>query len=198
MDTQEKGQQNPKQDRPTEGRLRSTELEFTRANNRKRHEHVPSRRREKDDTDGQINENSEAGGQQFETLAENYGEQLEAASNDRIKETGERIQTEETIQSPTTPAQPPTSKCRTCQDKNSERQAKIELLKQQLLGKLGLSSVPKVKGPLPPLPFDFYLGDDFTVSDERDAEDEEESRPVTRQIFVYGEDSKLYPVHVTQ
>lgn len=197
IDTQEKGQQNSKQDRPTEGRLRSSEIENTRVNNRKRHDHVSSRRRQKDDTDGQISENAEAGGQQFKTLAESSGEQLEATSNDRVKENEEGIQTEETIQSPTAPVQPPPTKCQTCRDKNSERQAKIELLKQHLLGKLGLSSVPKVKGPLPPLPFDFYLGDDFTVSDERDAEDEEESRPVTRQIFVYGEDSKLYLVHVT-
>ena len=78
--------------------------------------------------------------------------------------------------------------CPKCVGTDKEKQARIEVVKQQLLGKLGLESVPHVEGPLHPLPFDFYRGEDFAQNDE---EMEEESyQPVTREIFVFGKDSK--------
>lgn len=85
----------------------------------------------------------------------------------------------------------PTTVCPKCDTKNIEKQTKIEIIKQQLLGKLGLSSVPQVKGPLHPLPFDFYRGEDFAQNDEEER-GSDRSRPITRQIFVFGEDSKLF------
>ena len=82
--------------------------------------------------------------------------------------------------------------CLKCTNKPvSEKEIKIEVVKQHLLQKLGLSSAPKVDGPLPPLPFDFYVGEDFSMNDEEDREEEERRQAVrTREIFVYGKDSK--------
>lgn len=87
-----------------------------------------------------------------------------------------------------------TKECPKCNKEISERQVNIEMIKQHLLQKLGLSVAPKVDGPLPPLPFDFYAGEDFSVNDEDIKVDEEKARSnvKTRQIFIFGEDSEYY------
>lgn len=79
--------------------------------------------------------------------------------------------------------------CPKCNAKDIEKETKIEMIKQHLLGKLGLTSAPEVKGPLHPLPFDFYMEKDFAQNDEEEREAETD-RTITRQIFVFGEDSK--------
>jgi hypothetical protein len=90
----------------------------------------------------------------------------------------------------------PDNACPKCTDETlSEKDIKIEMVKQTLLQKLGLSSAPEVDGPLPPLPFDFYVGEDFSMNDEEDNEEEERRQTVkTREIFVYGKDSKSFDI----
>lgn len=73
----------------------------------------------------------------------------------------------------------------------TEKEVKIEMFKQHLLQKLGLSSAPEVDSPLPPLPFDFYVGEDFAMNDDAKREKEETIKSVkTREIFVFGKDSE--------
>lgn len=76
----------------------------------------------------------------------------------------------------------------------TEKEIKIEMFKQHLLQKLGLSTVPEVDRPLPPLPFDFYVGEDFAMNDDAKKEKEETIKSVkTREIFVFGKDSEYIP-----
>ncbi|KAL4236098.1 hypothetical protein ACF0H5_004484 [Mactra antiquata] len=82
----------------------------------------------------------------------------------------------------------PTPDCPKCR----EKELKIESFKQRLLQKLELSSPPKVKGPLPRLPFDFYVGEDFAMSDEPTDKFDVKSTVQTKKIFVFGKDITHY------
>lgn len=77
-------------------------------------------------------------------------------------------------------------------DKQKEKEHKINVFKQTLLRKLGLSSPPKVKGPLFPLPFDFYIGEDYAMNDagKQHIQDEPKQTVRTKKMFVFGKDSK--------
>ena len=89
-------------------------------------------------------------------------------------------------------AQPEVSQtnCPKCGRIEQERNLHIAMFKQTLLQKLGMQSAPKVDGPLPPLPFDFYLGEDFSVSDEASEEEEDRRAVKTREMFIFGSDGR--------
>ena len=89
------------------------------------------------------------------------------------------------------PTQTTSNSCPNCGTKEQEKNFRVAMFKQTLLNKLGMSSAPKVDGPLPPLPFDFYLGEDFSVSDEPDDEEEEKRAVKTREVFIFGSDGEL-------
>lgn len=78
--------------------------------------------------------------------------------------------------------------CPKCGTKEQQKRFHVDLFKQTLLQKLGMKSAPKTEGPLPPLPFDFYLGEDFSVSDEPEEEAEERRAVKTREVFIFGTD----------
>ena len=102
--------------------------------------------------------------------------------------TSERNETNTSTQNELITASSPTA-CPKCGSREEQKRLHVEMFKQTLLSKLGMETAPKVEGPLPPLPFDFYLGEDFTVSDEPD--DDDERRTVkTREIFIFGTDGE--------
>ena len=80
--------------------------------------------------------------------------------------------------------------CPKCGRIEQERNLHIAMFKQTLLQKLGMQSAPKVDGPLPPLPFDFYLGEDFSVNDEASEEEEDRRAVKTREMFIFGSDGR--------
>ena len=83
---------------------------------------------------------------------------------------------------------PSPTACPKCGSREKQERLHVEMFKQTILSKLGMKTAPKVEGPLPPLPFDFYLGEDFTVSDEPEDEDDERSSVKTREMFIFGTD----------
>lgn len=98
--------------------------------------------------------------------------------------------TDKEVSTSETDSQKSSTHCSTCTSNTAtEKEIKIELVKQQLLQKLGLSSAPKVDDPLPPLPFDFYVGEDFSMNDDADKGNEDSRNVIkTREIFIFGKD----------
>ena len=84
------------------------------------------------------------------------------------------------------------NKCSNCDPKQREVDYRIEMVKAQLLQKLGMSEPPKVDGPIHPLPFDFYVGENFAINDEPDDDEDGDNfgKVRTREIFVFGDDGK--------
>ncbi|XP_052776918.1 growth/differentiation factor 8-like isoform X2 [Mya arenaria] len=76
--------------------------------------------------------------------------------------------------------------CPHCSDTIKE---KTERIKHHILDRLGMDTAPKVGGPLPPLPFDFYTEENYAMSDEDYQEpNENNNRPKVREIFITGTD----------
>ncbi|XP_045158201.2 growth/differentiation factor 8-like [Mercenaria mercenaria] len=107
-----------------------------------------------------------------------------------IKESSLHSESDQHTDTTKSGSQKPETPCPKCTNKVlTEKDIKIEMVKQHLLQKLGLPSAPKVDGPLPPLPFDFYVGEDFSLNDQEEIEEEEKRRNVkTRELFIFGED----------
>ena len=117
-------------------------------------------------------------------------ERQDNATYDSIENSAiENSVTEQTDQHEYEKAPNPMS-CPKCGSKEEQERLHVEIFKQTILSKLGMKTAPKVEGPLPPLPFDFYLGEDFTVSDEPEDEDNDKSSVKTREMFIFGTDGK--------
>jgi len=71
-----------------------------------------------------------------------------------------------------------------------------ERIKRRILERLGLPAAPKLGGPLPPLPMDFYMNEKDRLGDDKSQNEDdrvaEVNRPRVREIFISGQDSKFY------